>query len=229
MPGRSGSPSCDCPICLRGQTERRMGKLRCSPTRALNATVAHLGVAALLLSLPHVIHGQQRPSVSELLQEFEGARDFWRQFEVAKAIATANDPRVLPRLESWLTHEDRHLRGNAAFLLSRLGDGRGFGVIVAILNDRSETREVHTISSTGRPYVEGQIREDRYYAAHLLGDLKDARAIPILVPLLTGPRHQLHCSVVPGPDWRSIGNSTINRITQRPKSEHASTCHLRSG
>src|SRR5581483_5149969 len=30
-----------------------------------------------------------------------------------------------------------------------------------------------------------QIRSDRYYAAHLLGDLKDPRAVPILVPLLT--------------------------------------------
>jgi HEAT repeat protein len=30
-----------------------------------------------------------------------------------------------------------------------------------------------------------QIREDRYYAAHLLGDLKDPRAVLILIPLLT--------------------------------------------
>jgi HEAT repeat protein len=29
-----------------------------------------------------------------------------------------------------------------------------------------------------------QISADRYYAAHLFGDLKDARAMPILVPLL---------------------------------------------
>ena len=162
-----------------------MGKVRCSPTRALKATFAHLGFVALLLASPHVIHGQQRPSVSELLQQFEGERVYWRQFEVAKAIAAANDPSVLPRLESWLTQEDRHLRANAAFVFSRLGDGRGFDVIVAILSDRSETREVHAISSAGLPYVQGQIREDRYYAAHLLGDLKDARAISILVPLLT--------------------------------------------
>jgi len=58
-------------------------------------------------------------------------------------------------------------------------------VIVAILSDRSETREVHATSSVGLPDAQGQIRQDRYYAAHLLGDLKDARAIPVLVPLLT--------------------------------------------
>src|SRR5205085_4121202 len=91
---------------------------------------------------------------------------------------------VLPQLQPWLTHEDRHLRGNAAFLFAGLGDPRGFDVLVAILGDRSETREVHKISSVGLPWIQGQISEDRYYAAHLLGDLKDPHAIPILVPLL---------------------------------------------
>ena len=164
-----------------------MGKIRCLPAGALRAAVAHLGIAALVLSLPDVTYGQQCPSVSELLQKFEAESVFWRQFEVAKAIAAANDRSVLPRLEPWLTEEDRHLRGNAAFIFSRLGDARGFDVIVAILSDRSEARAVHAISSVGRPYVQGQIREDRYYAAHLLGDLKDARAVPILVSLLKDP------------------------------------------
>jgi HEAT repeat protein len=97
---------------------------------------------------------------------------------VAKAIVAANDKSVLPKLESWLTHEDRHLRGNAAFIFAELSDARGFDVIVAILGDHSETREVHNISSVGPPWAQGQISEDRYYAAHLLGDLKDPRAIP---------------------------------------------------
>src|SRR5207253_471205 len=34
------------------------------------------------------------------------------------------------------------------------------------------------------PSLRRQLREDRYYAAHLLGDLKDPRAVPMLVPLL---------------------------------------------
>ena len=34
---------------------------------------------------------------------------------------------------------------------------------------------------------ERQISADRYYAAHLLGDLKDPRAVAILVPLLNDP------------------------------------------
>ena len=36
----------------------------------------------------------------------------------------------------------------------------------------------------GQPSVSEQIRDDRYYAAHLFGDLKDSRAVPILVPFL---------------------------------------------
>jgi HEAT repeat protein len=165
-----------------------MGRLRFFFPRALNANVVRLGVVVfLLLPSPRVIHGQQRPPVSELLRQFEGEGVFWRQFEVATSIVDAIDPSVLPRLEPWLTHEDRHLRGNAAFIFARLGDSRGFDVIAAILGDRSEGRAVWKISSVGTPWMQGQIVEDRYYAAHLLGDLKDPRAIPLLVPLLTQP------------------------------------------
>lgn len=160
-----------------------MGEVRFFSATLLKGIVAWLGV----LLLPHIIYGQQRPPVSELLRQFEAERVFWRQFEVAKAIVAANDKNVLPRLEPWLMHDDRHLRGNAAFIFAELGDPRGFDVIVAILDDRSERREVHKISSVGLPSIQGQIREDRYYAAHLLGDLKDPRAIPVLASLLTDP------------------------------------------
>jgi HEAT repeat protein len=120
-----------------------------------------------------------------LVRQFESEAIFWRQFEVAQAIVATRDPSVLPKLESWLTHQDRHLRGNAAFIFAGLGNPRGFEVMVTILGDRSERREDHEISSVGLPSIQRQIRQDRYYAAHLLGDLRDPRAIPILVPLLT--------------------------------------------
>jgi hypothetical protein len=154
----------------------------------MKAKAARFSVLVFLLSPSQiVIHAQQRSSVSDLVSQFESEKVFWRQFEVAKAIVAANDASVLPRLEPSLIHADRHLRGNAAFIFARLGDSRGFDAIVAILSDRSEKRYVEKISSVGTPWVEGQIAEDRYYAAHLLGDLKDPRAIPILVPLLTDP------------------------------------------
>jgi HEAT repeat protein len=121
-----------------------------------------------------------------LLQQFETTRVFWRQFEVAKAIVATKDTGVLPKLQSWLTDDDRHLRGNAAFIYARLGDTRGFDVITAILRDYSERPEGQGIPG-GRWSLRGQIRADRYYAAHLLGDLKDHGAVPILVPLLNDP------------------------------------------
>jgi HEAT repeat protein len=154
----------------------------------IRAVAARLVVPLLLASASAVPdQGAQHPSAAELLDQFQTSTVFWKQFEVAKAIVAARDTKVLPQFESLLTHEDRHLRGNAAFILAGLADPRGFDVIVAILADRSERRAVYEISSVGRPWVQGQIREDRYYAAHLLGDLKDPRAIPILVPLLKDP------------------------------------------
>jgi HEAT repeat protein len=165
-----------------------MVKVRFFSATALKATFAWLGILAVLI-MPslRVIHAQQHPPLPELLRQFEGERVFWRQFEVARAIVAANDTSVLPQLESWLTHEDRHLRGNAAFIFAGFGDPRGFDVIVTILGDRSERREVQKISSIGLPWIQGEISEDRYYAAHLLGDLKDPRGVAILVPLLNDP------------------------------------------
>ncbi len=162
-----------------------MSQVRFVPTKTFRAMVARLGFPLVLLfATPGLDRGQQRPSVAELLQQFETITAFWQQFEVAKAIVAANDTRVLPKLQSWLTHEDRHLRENAAFIYAGLGDPRGFDVIAAILRDHSERPEGQG-SPGGKASLQGQIAADRYYAAHLLGDVKDPHALPILVPLLT--------------------------------------------
>jgi HEAT repeat protein len=154
------------------------------PVAAFRA-VARFGIPLLLLAIsPTPDQGRQRPSAANLLEKFQTTTVFWKQFEVAKAIVAAKNTSILPQLEPWLAHKDLSLRGNAAYVFGRLGDPRGFDVIVAILADRSADRVVHAISSAGGPSLERQIRQDRYYAAHLLGDLKDPRAIPILAPLL---------------------------------------------
>ena len=92
-------------------------------------------------------------------------------------------PRALQRLAPWLTHEDRHLRGNAALVFAGLGDPRGFETIRFMLFDRSERLEGQGIPTAGFSVVR-QIRSDRYYAVHLLGELKDVRAVEPLIPLL---------------------------------------------
>jgi len=70
--------------------------------------------------------------------------------------------------------------------MASLGDDRGFEALRAILKDKSYRPEGQGVgrSSDGRYSVDRQIAADHYYAAHLLGDLKDPRAVPILIPLL---------------------------------------------
>jgi HEAT repeat protein len=127
--------------------------------------------------------GNQTLSSRELLDRFKMEKVFWRQFEIGQVLAAANDRGAIAELEAWLTHDDRHQRGNVAFVLGRLGDPRGFETIAAILADRS-SRSVGQGIPNGKWTVEAQIRADRYYAAHLLGDLKDPRGVDVLIPLL---------------------------------------------
>jgi HEAT repeat protein len=131
----------------------------------------------------------QNPSLAELLDQFQ-TTNFSRQLEVGKQIAKVGDVRALQTLEPWLRHEDRHLRGNAAFVFASLGDARGFETLRGILTDRSYRPEGQ--GGAGAPgnmsapawWLPSQIRADRYYAVHVLGQLTDPRAFDILVPLL---------------------------------------------
>jgi len=128
------------------------------------------------------VEGASSPAA--LVEQFKGEKTFWRQMDIAQEIVKRHDASVLPSLADWLRHEDRHLRGNAAFIFAGLGDPRGLQVIADILTDRSDRPEGVGGSRGGRYNVASQIAADRYYAAHLLGDLGDPQAIPILVPLL---------------------------------------------
>lgn len=125
----------------------------------------------------------QALSARDLLDRFKEETVFWRQFEIGKALAAANDRGAIAELEAWLKQDDRHLRGNVAFVLARLGDPRGFEAIAAMLADRSMRSAGQGIPG-GKWTVQAQIRADRYYAAHLLGDLKDPRGVELLIPLL---------------------------------------------
>jgi hypothetical protein len=112
-------------------------------------------VSLASLCLPSTLSGQttQRPteSASALVEQFESTTIFWKQFEVAEKIVALHDKSVLEDLEPWLSNEDMHLRGNAAFIFASLGDERGFQVIKSILEDLSTKRVVVEIDSTGRP------------------------------------------------------------------------------
>lgn len=134
---------------------------------------------------------------SALIEQFKNETVFWKQIEIAKAIVGRRDATVLPPLAAWLGHEDRHIRGNVAFIFASFGDPRGLQTIADILADRSERpvrQGIPSAPSDGRYRFERQVAADRYYAAHLLGDLKDPRGIAVLVPLVDDPETQ---SIVP--------------------------------
>jgi HEAT repeat protein len=147
-----------------------------------------LAILALTLARSAFAQQQRSSAPDELLRQFTSERVFWKQLEIARKLVATQDPSVLNILDVWLNDDDRHLRGNVAFVFAALGDERGFVVITTILNDRSDRPEGQGQSggsSDGRYHVAEQIRADRYYAVHLLGILKDRRAVPILIPLLT--------------------------------------------
>jgi HEAT repeat protein len=131
---------------------------------------------------------QAKSSAAELVSEFNNEKVFWLQAEIGERIIALDDRRVLPQLEGWLSSEDRHVRGNAAFIFAALGDSRGIQVISAMLTDVADRPEGQGIAATiggdGRFVLAEQIKTDRYYAAHLLGELKDPRALRMLIPLL---------------------------------------------
>lgn len=134
---------------------------------------------------------------SALVEQFKNEKHFWSQMEIAKAIAAKRDASVLLPLGDWLGHQDRHIRGNVAFIFAGFGDPRGLQTITEILADRSvrpEGQGIPGVAGDGRYHFEQQVASDRYYAAHLLGDLRDSRGVALLVPLLDDPETQ---SIVP--------------------------------
>lgn len=139
-------------------------------------------LAILTLCAPGLAEAQTERSVDNLVREFETTEAFWRRFEVAKKLVARGDKSALTALESWLSNENRHERCVAAFVFAGLGNDRGLEVIIAVLNDTSDRPDTGVVS--GNWTLQAQIRADRYYAVHVLGELKDKRAVPILVPLL---------------------------------------------
>jgi HEAT repeat protein len=151
-----------------------------------------VGIVAAILLLSISVFAQQtdKAANASLVEDFRNSPYFFRQIEIGKNIVALNDRSLLEKLTDLLSSEDRHIRGNAAFVFAGLGDIRGFDIINGIIQDTSyrvKGQGVALAPGDGKYHVEAQIDADRYYAVHLLGELHDARAIPILTPLLKDP------------------------------------------
>lgn len=178
----------------------------------------HLQIAEIVLATGALAMGaiafaqSQNPSLRELLDQFQTTNSA-RQLEVGKQIVKVGDVAALRVLEPWLDNEDRHLRGNAAFVFASLGDARGFEILRGILTDQSYRPQGQGIpGGSFNPempqwWLPSQIRADRYYAVHLLGQLKGARAIGILLPLLEDKDINYHVAWALGEvgDARAVG------------------------
>lgn len=157
------------------------------------AATQFLVAAILCLASICDIQGQPASELAELLTDFEQEQTFSPQFEIAKQIVALNDDDALPKLEKWLDHEDRHLRANVAFVFAGLGDMRGFDALYAIIDDRSgrpvgqgiPEAQIRANSGSEGWWVPRQVLADRYYAVHLLGVLRDPRAVDELLSLET--------------------------------------------
>jgi HEAT repeat protein len=185
--------------------------------------LATLALTLALQTPPNPIFDGTGLSLGALVEQFKNEKVFWRQFEIAKEIVKRHDASVLASLEDWLSHEDRHIRGNVAFIFGRLGDARGLQVITDILADRSERPEGQGLGiapGDGKYHLERQISADRYYAAHLLGDLGDPQAIPVLVPLLKDPETN---SVVPWALGQIGGRLAVNALLDALDDESPTT------
>jgi len=111
---------------------------------------------SLLSAAPSLVHGQQHPSVSELLQQFETRRCFGNSSR-CQGNRRHEGYQCSSRTETWLAKRPA-LRGNAAFIYAGLGDTRGFDVIVAILRELSERPEGQGIPG-GMWSLPGQIAQ----------------------------------------------------------------------
>jgi hypothetical protein len=151
-----------------------------------------ISIFAMTCVVLGTVQSQDVSKLSGLLDQFRAEPVFFDQLEVAQRIVRLHDVDALPALEDWLRHEDRHIRGNTAFVFAGLGDKRGLTTIFEIIDDQSDRELGQGIPGvagnlSGRWWVREQIRTDRYYAVHLLGVLEDRRAVKVLLRLQDDP------------------------------------------
>ena len=121
-----------------------------------------------------------KEELDALVRAFRSAKYFWQQGAMAKTLIEAGDPRIVQEIEDLLSHKQRCRRCNAGVVLAGLGDERGLQAIVAELRDTGP-RAASEVSPSSKS---DPVASDRYYAVHVLGQLGDKRAVPILLEYL---------------------------------------------
>jgi HEAT repeat protein len=125
-------------------------------------------------------------NVARLIGEFATAEYFWQQTDIARGLIATGDRSVIPAIQPYLETNDRRRRCNAAFVLAGLGDERGTVILISELEDTEPgSRILQDGPNTGPGSLASrgilQVRSDRYFAALLLGELREKDAAPALI------------------------------------------------
>ena len=148
---------------------------------------------ALIVALAWSVPCWAQPaSAPASVEAFKAEPIFWKQADIGEALVVHGDRSVLGALEGWLAHEDRHIRANVAFVFASFGDLRGLRTVEVIAKDHTSRPWGQGVGRVPGNMSEGwqlrptaaQTRSDRYYAVHVLGTLRDKRALRTLLPLL---------------------------------------------
>jgi HEAT repeat protein len=84
-------------------------------------------------------------------------------------------------------------------VLAGLGDDRGLIAVIAELNDKEpRPNRPEACASCKAPYSQGQIIQDRYYAAHVLRRIGDKRGVPALIEALQDENINYQAAIVLG-------------------------------
>jgi HEAT repeat protein len=149
-------------------------------------TLALLLVSSPVLAQPDPTSGASQANGARLIGEFSTAKYFWQQTDVARKLIATGDRGIVVAIQPYLETDDRRRRCNAAFVLAGLGDERGPVILISELEDTVPgSRAIEPDDIRGHPSPESvaiqQVRSDRYFAALLLGELREQSAVPALV------------------------------------------------
>jgi len=156
------------------------------PIAQILPTLALLFASSPALAQTAPVNNSSSNNIARLIAEFATAEYFWQQTDIARELIAAGDRSVIAAIQPYLETNDRRRRCNAAFVLAGLGDERGTVVLISELEDTEPgSRILEDESSTGPGSTAGrgisQVRSDRYFAALLLGELRERDAVTALI------------------------------------------------
>jgi len=121
----------------------------------------------------------------------------WQQGEVGTKLVALNDKSMVPPILEMLKSEDRKTRCNGGRVLAGLDDDRGLFAVISELSDTSY-RPINKDEARGGGSQAAQVTGDHYYAAHVLREIGDRRAVPALIDALQDDSINYQAAIVLG-------------------------------